>query len=543
MRFQLEHDWQDNMATPRSRLGERAKIHSFVVLCIIWVFAGLFGHAPWKGYETQSISAIHAVLNGHILAPMAASEDILINPPLYYWTGAILGKLLTPLISLHDASRMINALWMGLTILMIGMLNRELWGTGFGRQAALIFIGSVGLIFNVHTLMPGIATLTGLTMAFYGLALSKRRPFRSALLLGFGLGISFLSGGIMPLLILILSSLLLPMLFQVWRTRRYALVLSLSLLVSLPFLIVWPALLWWYQHDIFMRWINHFQLFQTQNYIFYIKNLSWFAWPALPLAVWGLWKFRSKIWSQTKFQLPIIFFVSALILTSSYATKNQAFLMPFLIPLSTIAAGSIENLRRGAASALNWFGIILFSTIIFLIWLGWNAMLTGFPKKTYERMQFLAQTNESHFNIFILTIAILLTLVWIFSLVKTRITNRSCTTNWSIGLTVSWALLMALWLPWINHKKDFSPLFLSMGKVMQDKACLTTHNINNAQIDLIDYYLNIKASREGDRSNCNYLLIYQLHKKDLPPISENWKLVWNEKQPGDKNNYKLFYKE
>ncbi|GBL32828.1 hypothetical protein EMGBS12_11380 [Methylophilaceae bacterium] len=175
MRFQLEHDWQDNMATPRSRLGERAKIHSFVVLCIIWVFAGLFGHAPWKGYETQSISAIHAVLNGHLLAPLAASEDTLINPPLYYWTGAIFGKLFTPLISLHDASRMINALWMGLTILMIGMLNRELWGIGFGRQAALIFIGSVGLIFNVHTLMPGIATLTGLTMAFYGLALSKRR--------------------------------------------------------------------------------------------------------------------------------------------------------------------------------------------------------------------------------------------------------------------------------------------------------------------------------------------------------------------------------
>jgi len=26
-------------------------------------------------------------------------------------------------------------------------------------------------------------------------------------------------------------------------------------------------------------------------------------------------------------------------------------------------------------------------------------------------------------------------------------------------------------------------------------------------------------------------------------MSENWKLVWNEKQPGDKNNYKLFYKE
>lgn len=315
MRFQLEHDWQDNMATPRSRLGERAKIHSFVVLCLIWVFAGLFGHAPWKGYETQSISAIHAVLNGHVLAPLAASEDTLTNPPLYYWTGAILGKLLTPFISLHDASRLINALWMGLTILMVGMVNRELWGIGFGRQAALIFIGSVGLIFNVHTLMPGIATLTGITMGFYGLALSKRRPFRSAILLGFGLGLSFLSGGVIPLLSLVLSALLLPAFFEIWRTRRYALVLSLSLLVSLPFLMVWPILLWWYQHDIFMAWINSFHLFQTQNYIFYIKNLSWFAWPALPLAAWGLWKFKHKMWSQAKFQLPIIFFVSTLILS------------------------------------------------------------------------------------------------------------------------------------------------------------------------------------------------------------------------------------
>jgi 4-amino-4-deoxy-L-arabinose transferase-like glycosyltransferase len=543
MRFQLEHDWQDNMATPRSRLGERAKIHSFVILCLIWVFAGLFGHAPWKGYETQSISAIHAVLNGHLLAPLAASETALTNPPLYYWAGAIFGKLLTPFISLHDASRLINAFWMGLTILFIGMANRELWGTGFGRQAALIFIGSIGLIFNAHTLMPGIAILTGLSMSFYGLALSKRRPFRSAVLLGLGLGVSFLSGGLMPLLTIILSSLLLPLFFEVWRTRRYRLVLSLSLLVSLPFLILWPLLLWWFNHDIFMKWIQNTHLFETQNYMFYFKNLAWFAWPALPLAGWGIWKSRGKLWTQAKFQLPIIFFISTFILTSSYTTKNQALLMPFLIPLSTIAAGSIESLRRGAAGALNWFGIILFSTILFLIWLGWNAMLTGFPQKTYERMQFLAQTNESHFNIFLLVIAILLTLIWIFSMIKTRITNRSCTTNWSIGLTVSWALLMALWLPWINHKKDFSPLFLSMEKVIEDRACLTTHNINDAQIDLIDYYLNIKATREGDRGNCHYLLVYQLHKKDLPPISENWKLVWNEKQPGDKNSYKLFRKE
>lgn len=543
MRFQLEHDWQDNMATPRSRLGERAKIHSFVILCIIWIFAGLFGHAPWKGYESQSISTIHSILNGHLLAPLSASEDVLTNPPLYYWTAAIFGKILSPLMSLHDASRLVNALWVGLTILLIGMANRELWGSGFGRQASLVFIGSIGLIFNSHTLMPQIATLTGLTMAFYGFALSNRRPFRAAILLGVGLGVSFLSTGIMPALILILTAITLPLLFQNWRTHRYRLVLGLSGLVSLPFLILWPFILWLYEHNIFISWITNTHLFETYNYLFYLKGLSWFTWPSLPLAAWGLWKFRHKISSQSKFQLPIIFFIATLILTSSYAPINQVLLIPFLIPLSTIAAGSVESLKRGAANALNWFGIILFSTLLFIIWLGWVAMLTGFPHKAYERMQFLAQTNKVDLNTAMLMIAFLLSLTWIFSIIKIRITNRSCTTNWSVGLTLTWALLMALWLPWINYKKDFSPLFLSMGKAMQDKSCLTTHNINGPQIDLIDYYLNIRANKEADGSNCSYLLVYQLHKKDLPPISEKWKLIWNNKQPGDKNNYKLFYKK
>ncbi len=39
-------------------------------------------------------------------------------------------------------------------------------GIGFGRQAGLIFIASIGLIFNVHTIRPEVSGLLGFALAF-----------------------------------------------------------------------------------------------------------------------------------------------------------------------------------------------------------------------------------------------------------------------------------------------------------------------------------------------------------------------------------------
>ena len=40
MKFDLEHDWQGNMSTPRKNLGEKTKLHLFFVLSIIFLFTG-----------------------------------------------------------------------------------------------------------------------------------------------------------------------------------------------------------------------------------------------------------------------------------------------------------------------------------------------------------------------------------------------------------------------------------------------------------------------------------------------------------------------
>ena len=122
---------------------------------------------------------------------MAASEHIIINPPLYPYVAAAFGKIFSPILSLHDAARLSNIFWISLILISLGLMTRELWGQGFGRQAGLIFIGSVGLILNIHSLIPEIATLLGYTMSLYALSLYFRRPFRASLVLGFGSGIAF----------------------------------------------------------------------------------------------------------------------------------------------------------------------------------------------------------------------------------------------------------------------------------------------------------------------------------------------------------------
>jgi 4-amino-4-deoxy-L-arabinose transferase-like glycosyltransferase len=295
MRFDLDHDWQGNMATPRARIGERAKTHLLILLCAIWLIFGLVGHSPWKPFESQSISAIQHILEGGSwLTPMAISHVRLENPPLYYLVAAAFSSLLNPVFSVHDAARLSSGVWMFITLLMIGMTGRELWDKGIGRQTTFVFIGCLGLVISAHTMMPAVSTLSGLATAFYALALSKRRPYRASVLLGIGLGVGFLSTGLLPALIIVGTCVSLPLLFAQWRSRHFLVVTLIALLFASPFLLIWPILSWLYAPELFTGWWqNSLSMFNQSLHLYFLRTLLWYAWPALPLAMWGAWRFRT----------------------------------------------------------------------------------------------------------------------------------------------------------------------------------------------------------------------------------------------------------
>lgn len=539
MAFELEHDWQGNLATPRARIGENAKTRLLILLCIVWVCLGLIGHEPWKPDESQSISIVKQMLEGeNLLTPIAVGQRSIDNPPLYYLTAAGMAKLLSPWLPMHDGARLVSGLWMAITLLMVGMIGRELWGRGAGRQTTFIFLGSLGLIVTAHMLMPEVAALAGCAMGLYALALAKRRPFRASVLLGTGIGIGFLAGGVLYAAISLVTALALPLLFNHWRSRSFLIVLSLSLIAALPWLLVWPALLWHFEPVLFDTWQQQqLTLFSQHNHWYFFKTLAWYAWPALPVAAWGLWRFRSSLLEKPKFQLLVTYFAVSLFAIGLGADNREIYALPLLLSLTALAGGSVETLKRGAAGLLNWFGLILFGVMSFLIWLGWFAMMTGWPAKLAERMQILSAIAEPRFNLLAFAAAVLVTIIWCVVVFNAKRSNRAAVTDWAVGITMAWSLLMSLWLPWIDSARSYEGV---MGKIQSalpaDYACITSRNLGAAQEALLHYYTDLRTQpfETVQRLDCDIYLIQDERGREKIQPGDEWKLIWSGKRPADR---------
>jgi 4-amino-4-deoxy-L-arabinose transferase-like glycosyltransferase len=546
MRFQLDHDWQGNMSPPRARIGEGVKTKLLLVLCLIWILLGLVGHAPWKPLESTSISIVKGILDGgSLIAPLANGAISLETPPLYYLSAATSAKLLSPFISIHDGARLINVIWLSIILLMVGMTGRELWSRGVGRHATFIMIGTVGLVISAHSLSAEVASLASTATGFYALTLAKRRPWRASGLLGVALAVGFLSLGTMPLLILLSTAVMLPLLFSAWRTRSFAKFLGTSiLLASLP-IIAWLLMFHYYNPKLFISWLQrNLNGFYHENYFYFLRILLWYAWPALPLALLGLWHYRQQLLIKPKFQLILTFLVCSLFLLGLGAASKDINALPLLLPLVALGAGSVEHLKRGTAAALNWFGVLLFGLIGGLIWLGWLAMMTGYPAKIKERMQFLSGINEIQINWLALIAALVITFIWAFICIRAKQTNKSAITNWAVGLTFGWSLLMTLWLPLIDSAKSYQPVFVSFNKALPKyHTCINSLNVGKPQRLLLNYYTSIKLQpfETTQKLSCDLYLLQDVKGVGEMQPGQEWELIWSGRRAADrKEGFRLF---
>ena len=544
MKFELNHDWQGNMSSPRSTLGDKTKIHLFLMLAIIWIFTGLVGNSPWIPAESENVSMVMDIVsNNSIIAPLAASQDSINNPPLYPFIGATFVKIFSSILAPHDAIRLSNFIWISLTLVSIGLMTRELWGIGFGRQAGLIFIASIGLIFNVHSIRPEIATLLGFALALYGLALYHRRPFRASLVLGFGISIIFLSNGILSLLSIFLTALSLLFIKQ-WRNKRYYLFCFISSLIALIIITPWIYLLYNSNPEIFFSWLNKVNAPNGEESIFYIKNMLWFTWPALPLFIFVLIKNFRDIFKLKKIHLPLFFSISILFTLSLNAKIDQINLMPILLPFSVAAAGGIDLLRRSSASALNWFGILIFGFFGFIIWFFWFAVITGYPEIIYDRIYFLSGNYEVKFEFLSFIFAFLISGLWLYIIFNLKISNRSAISNWAIGITMVWVTFIMLVSPLIDNRKSYAPVFQDVKQQLsQSSSCLYTYNFSPNETNLLHYYSGIKAFDSNRDIQCRMILLSLNNNSKMPSEYESWNQIWSGKRiDRDKTYYILLTK-
>ena len=537
----LDHDWQAIFANPKPKVGERTKTHLLLVLCVLWVMLGLMGHSPWKPDEIISVSIIkHLLAGGEWSVPMLAGEPWIKNPPLYYLIAALFAKLFSPILALHNAARLSTSVWMGLTLLFIGMAGRELWGFGSGRQSTLIFIGSIGLVFTAHAISPEVAGLAGYAMAFYALALAPRRPLRAGLLLGTGAGIGFLSKGLLNLEIILISALLLPILFENWRRATYWAVLGIAAIAASLWIAPWVLQLQHHAPELYTRWLDNSQ-FISRNFSYFSKTILWYTWPALPLALWSLWKRRPD---QPSVQLCVLFFLISFAMLGTGTTDRDIYLLPLLIPLTLLATPAVDTLPRSASSALNWFGIMLFATVGSLIWIGWIAMMTGQPAKLAERMHKLSLGYQPELNLIYFIPALCLTIVWAAVVFNSNRSNRAAVNDWAVGMMLFWGLVTTIWLPWLDAAKTYETTLASMQKALPaEYACITGRGVGDSQRAALDYHTNILIQRfEITQSlSCDLYLIQDERDREKIEPGNDWKLIWQGKRPSDRReSFRLY---
>ncbi len=525
-----------------------------ILICLVWILPGLAGHDPWKPDEAQTFGIVYQLLQSHDwVVPMLAGEPHLEKPPLVYLSAAFSGVLLSPFLPLHDAARLVTGAYMALTFLFIGLAAKELYGRAKSWISPLMLLGCGGLLLRAHQLVTDVGLICGMAMALYALALSARRPKLAGFWLGTGLGVMIYSTGLVEPLMLVLVMLVLPAASPHWRSRQYALTVAIALVVMLPWAIAWPMALHSRSPELFAEWFwteNVLRLkgmfsFGPEDETFYhLRNLPWFAWPALPFALWSLWSEGRAGLQKPGIVLPLAAFLVFLVFVSALGEGREIFGLPLLLPLSLLATASLEKLPRGAMNAYYWFAIMLFTFFAMVGWFYWMAIDFGVPNRLWKHMMKLQPDYFSAAHPIAVLVAVLITAAWFVLLFNIKRTAERPVAIWAAGVTAIWALIGLLLVNYIDTGKTYRTMVAQLvGALPPQHGCIYSQSLGEPQRAMLYYFGNVTTERlekNGPRPDCD-LLITQDNWKNPGELGPPWKIVWQGRRPGDKQErYRLY---
>lgn len=521
-----------------------------LLLTFVWLWPGIIGHDPWRPDEPWVTAAVQEMLaRGQWLVPTIAGEPLLRDAPLYYWISAAFARLFSPwLLPLHDAARLATPFCMALGLTLAGGAGRELVGRRHGRSVVLVLVGCFGLIVTGHEMNPAVAVFAGLCGAFYGFALALRAPALGGAVLGAASVWLLLSGSLFEVFLVWLIALMLPA-FSAWRTRRHLITLAMALLVAVPLGAIWPVEFMQAEPAAFARWWSEFALgpfngfhrvafFHEAGY--YPKTVLWYAFPAWPLAVWSLWRSRTRL-ELPRFQLPALAFAVMLVVLTLSDRQSTESAMPLLLPLALLAAIELDSLRRGAAAFLNWFGVMTFGFFGLLVWAGWLAMNYGWPERLAGRARYFSPYYTPEVSWWAALFALLATLGWVWAVTRRHLRGRQAVTNWAAGITLFWWLGMTLWLPWLDAAKSYRPVVERMAAALPTGHGCVAVAEGAWSARLAWPYFGAPALTpyaDGQAVPCELELV--VRHRDEGVAEPGWQVLWSGSRPRDKDeNYAL----
>ncbi|KXB32125.1 hypothetical protein AT959_03445 [Dechloromonas denitrificans] len=511
-----------------------------------YVLAGLFGRDPWKGEDAIHIGAAwHMLSYADWLSPDLAGRPFH-EPPLYYWSAALTGKVFGWLLPMHEAMRLASGLWLTLALMGLYYAGRELYGQESAAASPLLLAGSAGLLFHAHDAQPMLVALAAYGGSIGALAAMERRPRLSGIFYGLSLAGCLLGAGLAPVLPLLA---ILPLAWWLAPDRPKALqtlgiALAIAALLSLP----WPALLLALEPARFHGWLATELAPLKTPFSFsgagrFLSMLPWFAFPAIPLAGWTLWTRRASLGAKPQLLPLALFFITLLMLALAYRPREIPALL-LLPPLALLATPGALTLRRGAANAFDWFAMMTFSVFVALVWLCWSAMALGWPEKLAKRVVILRPGFVGHFEILALLVGLAATLWWIWLIVTAPRSPYRSLTHWTMGFTALWLLATTLILPWFDYGKSYRPVAQAIARSLPDKhGCVAERGLSDTQRASLAYFVEIEPLllETSAGQKCNWLLVSGTNRQELAAPDGSWNKVWEGSRPSErKEKMRLF---
>lgn len=514
-----------------------------IATILAFLAGGIVGHDPWKPDEAYTFGLVQHILEtGDWVVPTLAGEPFVEKPPLFYVVAAGSAALLSPWLAPHDGARVAALLFVALAMGFTALCARRLHGAGNGQAAALLLAGSFGLLLHAHQLVTDTALLAGFAVAMAGLVEARERPFRGGALLGTGVGMGFLSKGLLAPAAFALACGALPMVCAGWRTPRYVTALSAAALCSAPWLLAWPVALhardpalfneWLFEQNL-GRFLGQVRLGATAGPWFYVETLPWFTLPSGALVAWWAWRCWRLGDAQGLGRMLVPAAVAATLLwvLAASSVAREMYALPILVPLAILAAPAARALPRGAgvvaASATGVVALVL----VALAWRTWAGDMLGIADPPRILLRWLPAGFHFPFDAGAVAVAAAATLAWMALFTPGR---ASWLHLWAANVAVAWLVWMTLMLPWIDAAKSFRAPFAEIaGRTRGD--CVSSIALGEPERAMLHYVAGLDTQRaERGRIDCPWLLVQSAGDGRLPAFGGDWRLAWEGARPGER---------
>jgi 4-amino-4-deoxy-L-arabinose transferase-like glycosyltransferase len=539
---------------------------ALVLLCIAYVVPGFVGRDPWKSADVTAFGYMLELAHGRTpwLSPLLGGMPPETEGLLPYWLGAWAIQLAPQWVSAEMAVRLPFALLLVITLIATwyavyylarspgaqpvafafgGEANPPDYARAIADGGLLALIACLGLAQLSHEVTSYLVQLSCTALIFFAVAAMPHRTVAPAVALATGMVGLTLAGAPALAALLGLGSMVVVVYAPGSQTdHRLRWALALGAITLAAALIAWGLDLW--------RWRIVDSGSGGKEWQSLARLLLWFGWPAWPLALWTLWRWRKQIISRQGHRhllLPLWFSAVSIAATITTQPADRALLLG-LPALAALAAFALPTLRRSVGALIDWFTLLFFTVSALAIWVIWIAMQTGVPAKPAANVAKLAPGFVPQFSALALVVALAATVGWC-SLVWWRAARNRAPIWKSLvlpasGAALGWLLLMTLWLPLLDYARSYRPQVRSvMAALGPSPGCVQTVGLNRAQVAALQYHGGLSLQRAGLQDECDWLVA---DIASWPPSERmvnvaRWEARATIPRPTDKNDHLLVF--